>query len=115
MVGVGNVVTGTVDAGAVDTGAVDVRTVDRGAVDTLTVVCGISVVVNSGGMPNVLPEEGPPFLVVARVFMVLLLPRLSCLSSSQRKHQLTLSGILTSRESLESKSNTNLRRKLNLY
>ena len=72
VVDVGNVDTGTVDAGAVDTGAVDVRTVDTGAVDTATVVCGTSVVVNSGGMPNVLPEEGPPFLVVVRVFMVLL-------------------------------------------
>ena len=90
MVGVGNVDTGTVDAGAVDTGAVDVGAVDTGAVDTTTVVCGTSVVANSGGMPKVLSEEGPPFLIVVRVFIVLLLPRLSCLRSSQRKHQLTL-------------------------
>ena len=68
----GTVDVGSVDTGTVDTGAVGVRTVDTGAVDTATVVCGTSVVVNSGGMPNVLLEEGAPFLVVLRVFMVLL-------------------------------------------
>ena len=110
VVVVGNVDTGTVDTGAVDTGAVGVRAVDTGAVDTATVVCGTSVVVNSGGMPNVLPEEGPPFLVVVRVFMVLLFAKVELPQWLSTKAPIDVArNSDVKRELRGSKSNTDLR------